>query len=91
MTLTRYLRRMRLLQKQETIFLKNRHNVNINMLKNIIKDEANLESMTDRKKIFRVESLLRPYVPCENKNTDKVRYPSQGLIKRVRHTQVNKS
>ena len=40
------------------MFLQNRNNVNTNMPKDIIMDEANLESMTDLK-VFRVQTLLR--------------------------------
>ena len=48
---------MRLLQKQKRKYLHNRNNVNINMLKDVIIDEANLESMAHLEKIFRVQHL----------------------------------
>ena len=48
---------MRLLQKQKKKYLHNRNNVNINMLKDVIIDEANLESMAHLEKIFRVQNL----------------------------------
>ena len=35
------------------------------MLKDIIIDEVNLESMTDLEKSFCVQTLLRQYAPCE--------------------------
>ena len=47
--------------------------------------------MTNLEKIFRVETLLRQYALCELNSIDEVRYSSQGLIKNVQHTQVNKS
>ena len=81
-TLTKFLRVMRL---QRLSFLQNR-----NMLKDIIIDEANMESITDLENIFCVQTLLRRYAPCEHNSTDKVRYSSQSLIKIVQCTQVNK-
>ena len=51
----------------------------------------NLESMANLDKIFRVQTLLRQYAPCEHNSVDEVRYSSQGLIKTVQHTQMNKS
>ena len=48
---------MRLLQKQKKKYLHNRNNVNISMLKDVIIDEANLESMADLEKTFRVQNL----------------------------------
>ena len=51
----RELRRMRLLQKLKKTFLQNRNNVNIDMLKDITIEEANVESMTDLE-IFRLNT-----------------------------------
>ena len=67
---------MRILQKKKTP-LQSRNNININMFKNIIK-EANLESMADLEKNFRVQTQLRQYAPCEHNSIDEVRYSSQG-------------
>ena len=41
------------------------------MFKNIIK-EANLESMADLEKNFRVQTQLRQYAPCEHNSIDEV-------------------
>ena len=51
------------------------------MLKDAIIDEANLHSMTDLEKIFRVQTLLRQHAPCEHNDIDEVRYSSRGIIK----------
>ena len=55
---------MRLLQKYKDI-LRSKNNVDINILNDITIDEASLESMTDLEKIFRLQTLLRRYAPCE--------------------------
>ena len=64
MIFRRYLRTMRLLQKYKDI-LRSKNNVDINILNDITIDEASLESMTDLEKIFRLQTLLRRYAPCE--------------------------
>ena len=56
------------------------------MLKDVIIDEANLESMADLERIFCVQALLRRYAPGERNNIDEVRCSSQVLIKSVQRT-----
>lgn len=64
------------------------------MLKDMIINRASLERITDLKKNFRVQTLLRRYAPCEHNNIGEVlgaRYLNQNLKKSVQFANLNKS
>ena len=64
------------------------------MLKDMIINRASLERITDLKKNFRVQTLLRRYAPYKHNSIDQIlgaRYLNQGLIKSVQFTNLNKS
>ena len=60
----------------------------------MIINRASLERITDLKKNFRVQTLLRRYAPYKHISIDEIlgaRYLNQGLIKSVQFTNLNKS